>query len=68
LTCDCERVAIENPVGIISGDYIQKHFPDLAEKYGLPIKPTQIIHPWQFGQPEKKSLEQVGQKKKCPII
>jgi len=60
LTCDCERVAIENPVGIFSGDCIQKYFPDLAEKYGLPIKPTQIIHPWQFGHPEKKSLEQVG--------
>ena len=54
LTCDCERVAIENPVGIISGNYIQKHFPDLVEKYGFPIKPTQIIHPWQFGHPEKK--------------
>lgn len=55
LTCDCERVAIENPVGIIGGEYITKHCPELAEKYGFPIKPTQIIHPWQFGHPEKKS-------------
>lgn len=49
LNADCDRVAIENPVGIISGDYIPKHFPGLAEKYNLPRKPTQIIHPWMFG-------------------
>lgn len=49
LTADCDRIAIENPVGIISGDYIPKWFPDLAEKHGLPIKPTQIIQPWMFG-------------------
>lgn len=34
LNADCEKIAIENPVGIISGgDYIKEHFPDLAEKY-----------------------------------
>ena len=49
LNADCDRIAIENPVGIISGDYIREHFPDLAEKYGLPKKSTQIIHPWMFG-------------------
>lgn len=49
LQADCNRVAIENPIGIISGDYIPKWFPDLAEKYHLPVKPTQIIHPWHFG-------------------
>lgn len=49
LTADCDRIVIENPVGIISGDYIQEHFPDLAEKHGLPRKPTQIIQPWMFG-------------------
>ena len=49
LTADCDRIAIENPVGIISGDYIPKHFPNLAKKYGLPKKPTQVIQPWQFG-------------------
>ena len=49
LSADCERIAIENPVGIISGDYIPKWFPDLAEKYGLPRKPSQIIDPWNFG-------------------
>lgn len=55
LTADCDRIAIENPVGIISGDYIPIHFPDLAEKYGFPLKPTQIIHPWMFGDNFAKS-------------
>lgn len=55
LNADCERIAIENPIGIISGDYIPKHFPDIADKYGLPIKPTQIIQPYEFGDPYKKT-------------
>ena len=56
LNVDCEKIAIENPVGIISGDYTPKHFPDLAQKHGLPRKPTQIIQPWMFGDPfEKKT-------------
>lgn len=55
LNVNCEKIAIENPVGIISGDYIPKYFPDLAEKYGLPIKPTQKIHPWQFGDSFEKT-------------
>ena len=55
LTADCDKVAIENPIGIISGDYIPKWFPDLAEKYKLPRKPMQIIHPWMFGDNYSKS-------------
>lgn len=55
LNADCDKVAIENPIGIISGDYIPKWFPDLAEKYGLPKKPTQIIHPWMFGDNHSKA-------------
>lgn len=55
LNADCDHIAIENPVGIISGDYIPNHFPDLAEKYGLPRKPTQIIQPYEFGDPHKKT-------------
>lgn len=54
LEADCERISIENPVNIISGDYCKKWFPDIVEKYGLPIKPTQAIHPWMFGHPESK--------------
>ena len=34
LYADCPRIIVENPVCIISGDYIPQHFPDLAEKYG----------------------------------
>lgn len=51
----CDFIAIENPIGIISGEYINKHFPDLAEKYQLLIKPSQIIQPWMFGHPESKA-------------
>ena len=38
--CDCERVAIENPVGIMSTFW---------------RKPDQIIQPWQFGHGETKA-------------
>ena len=55
LEADCDRISIENPINIISGDYIPKWFPDIAEKYDLPIKPTQIIQPWQFGDSVGKS-------------
>ena len=46
---DCNKIVIENPVNIISGDYVTKWFPDIVEKYDLPRKPTQRIHPWMFG-------------------
>ena len=55
LTAYCDRIAIENPVGIIGGDYILKYFPEIAEKYGLPRKPTQIIQPYEFGDRARKS-------------
>ena len=55
LNLNCEKVVIENPIGIISGNYIKEYFPDIAEKYNLPIKPTQIIHPWMFGDNYSKS-------------
>lgn len=55
LTADCDRIAIENPVGIISGDYIAEHFPDLAAQYGLPRKPSQIIQPYEFGDHARKT-------------
>lgn len=38
--CECERVAIENPVGIISSIW---------------RRPDQIIHPWMFGHLEQKT-------------
>lgn len=55
LYADCERIAVENPVGIISGDYIPEHFPNIAKTYNLPRKPTQIIQPYEFGDPYKKT-------------
>ena len=32
INADCEKIAVENPIGIISGDYISKWFPRLAGK------------------------------------
>jgi hypothetical protein len=55
LNADCDKIVVENPIGIISGKYIGKHFPDLQEKYDFPIKSTQIIQPWQFGDKFQKS-------------
>lgn len=55
LTADCDRIAVENPVGVIGGGYVPKWFPDLAEKYGLPVKPTQIIQPHEYGHAAKKT-------------
>lgn len=55
LNVDCEKIAIENPIGIISGDYIPKWFPDLAQKYDLPRKQSQIIQPYEYGHSCKKS-------------
>ena len=55
LEAECDKIAIENPVGIISGDYIHQHFPDLAEKYGLPRRPSQIVQPYEFGDPSRKT-------------
>ena len=55
LQADCDKIAIENPVNIISGDYVQEHFPDLCIKYGLPLKPTQRIQPWNFGDNYNKT-------------
>ena len=55
LNTDCDRIAVENPVGIISGDYIQKWFPDLTEKYGLPRKPTQTVQPYEYGDHARKT-------------
>ena len=40
VNCKCKRIAIENPIGIMSTLY---------------RKPDQIIQPWMFGHPETKS-------------
>ena len=51
LNADCDKIAIENPVCIIGGDYIPKHFPHIAQKYNLPIKPSQRVQPYEHGHP-----------------
>lgn len=51
---DCDKVVIENPVNILSGDYCPKWFPDIAKKYGLPRKPSQYIQPYEYGEPTRK--------------
>ena len=55
LNSNIEKICVENPVGIISGKYISKHYIEICKKFGLPIKPTQIIHPWQFGDSYEKT-------------
>ena len=55
LSANCNKIAVENPVGIISGNYAQKWFPDLAEKYGLPVKYTQKIQPYEYGNHARKA-------------
>ena len=51
---NCDKVVIENPVNILSGDYCPKWFPDIAEKYSLPRKPRQYIQPYEYGEPTRK--------------
>jgi hypothetical protein len=55
INAKCDHIVVENPIGIISGNYVGKHFPELKEKYNLPLKPSQIIQPWQFGDSFQKS-------------
>ena len=55
LYADCDKIAVENPVNIIGGDYVREWFPDLADKYHLPIKPTQAIQPYYFGDAFEKT-------------
>jgi hypothetical protein len=54
LEADCDRISIENPVNIISGDYVNQWFYDLSEKYNLPIKPSQHIQPYEYGDKARK--------------
>ena len=54
LNADCTKIAVENPVNIISGNYIKQHFPHLSSEHNLPIKPTQSIQPYEFGDKARK--------------
>lgn len=55
LMADCDKIVVENPINIINGIYLKKYFPDLCEKYGFPIEPTQRIQPWWFGENVNKT-------------
>ena len=70
LRADCERIVVENPMCIISGDYVSDNFPALAKRYGLPRKPTQIIQPWQFGDNFSKTtcLWEKGVRPLVPLV
>lgn len=50
------KVALENPIGIMSGkrEYLKKWYPDLYERAKILPEP-QIIQPWMFGHPEQKA-------------
>ncbi|KOC33881.1 DNA cytosine methyltransferase [Clostridium botulinum] len=52
LNADCDKIAVENPVNIISGGYIPKHFEEF--KGVFPIKPTQCIQPYEYGHEARK--------------
>lgn len=54
LKADCERIAVENPVNIVGGNYLKQWFPDLQEKYDFK-KCTQIIQPFEYGHNAKKA-------------
>lgn len=54
INAKCDNVMVENPVNIISGKYISKYYPELNNKYGFPIKPSQIIEPYYFGDKANK--------------
>lgn len=55
VNADCDKIAIENPVG-----YINSHYR----------KPNQIIHPWQFGEnyTKKTCLWLKGLKELEPVV
>ena len=55
LIADCDRVVIENPVGIMSGNYVRQWFPELADTYSLPRKFNQKTQPFYFGDPFEKT-------------
>ncbi len=55
INADCDLIAVENPIGIISGSYIGKHFKALQHEFNFPIKYSQIIQPYEHGHECTKS-------------
>lgn len=54
LEVNCEKVSIENPVNIVNGLYVKTYFPAIAERYNLPLAPTQYIQPYEYGDRARK--------------
>lgn len=54
ILADCPHICVENPVNIISGDYVKEWFPDLCEKYNLPLRNYQTVSPHWFGSKTRK--------------
>ena len=54
INADCDKIVVENPVNIISGNYISNHFMDLQYAHNFPIKPTQTIQPYEYGHEARK--------------
>ena len=54
INANCDKIAVENPVNIIGGEYIKKHFPDLCKKYNFE-KSTQRIQPFEYGHDARKT-------------
>ena len=57
LNADCDKIAVENPVNIIGGNYMIEHFSEIVNKFGNP-KPSQYIQPYEYGDeaPKKTAL------------
>ncbi len=53
--CNIHSIAIENPIGIMSGErqYLKKYYPDLYEK-AKSLPEPQYIQPYEYGHPETK--------------
>jgi len=57
LSSPIKYIALENPVGILNGNYIHKHFPELLPELsisGMPRKPDQVVQPFYFGDSVRK--------------
>lgn len=48
---DCDKIAIENPVNIVGGEYVKKYYP----QYTYLPKSTQRIQPYEYGHPQEKT-------------
>lgn len=56
LNSKCDKVAIENPMNIMSGGkYLLTHYPTMCINYNLPKPKSQVIQPYEYGDPAQKT-------------